>query len=298
MSVTPAARPVTPYPSTRVVTFNLCASPDRMAARLADAAEQLEARSPDIVCLQEVTFPADGGPSTAELLADALGLQVAAVAPSPVPTAAGNRTGTAILSRYPVLDGGPLPLHAGLPRPHGWTATWAQLASASGRTITALSAHLTWGDRCGPVRLEEAAVLDEAAATLTQPGGFAVLGMDANSTPDSAPIRYLTGADVVDGRSAFWVDAWTAAGDGSAGATTGPENELAAATARRVGLEFPELLPARRIDYLMTRGWRYACPGAAVACRLLCTTPSGPDDVVASDHYALETDLLDPALPD
>jgi hypothetical protein len=60
-----------------------------------------------------------------------------------------------------------------------------------------------------------------------------------------------------------------------------------------VGIEFPELLPDRRIDYVWTYGWAYGRPGCPVAMQrsFTDTTRYG---YPASDHYGLTVDFWVP----
>lgn len=151
--------------------------------------------------------------------------------------------------------------------------------------------HLHWGGFGEGQRLAGARAIE---AVCHNAGGeemnVHILGGDFNATPESATMRYLAGLDVDGaGDSTLWVDAWSRAGSGGcavvAGCTSCPDLPRAAQTAKEVGIPRSDLLPHRRIDYLLTRGWAYGKPGTALECTILGFEQN------LSDHHGLRARL-------
>lgn len=278
-------------PSVRILTLNLDMNPARLADRLPAAAQMLTEQAPDVVLLQEIAQPAVGH-SAAEELALLTGLPLVAAAWH-APMARGVN-GVAVLSRLPCVGTAALDL----PDPdYAKRAIAAHLTSPSGRALLAVSAHLSWGGDREPARLRQAQLLDawtaDLTAGVTDTQTVTVLGGDFNATADSDTHRFLTGQHAADGAGAYWVDAWCSSGAGD-GHTSTPSNEWVAATAALVGITRPDLLPARRIDHVLVRGWMHGRPGCPLRSHIAGDVPCGPAHVLPSDHYALVTDLWDP----
>jgi len=249
--------------------------------RLASVANALINARCDVVTIQEAWefAPAD--------LAAQLGMRVAAAAPFETPT--GEVLYNAILTRHPVLETGTVTLTGkGDPR----SAAMALIGTPGGRLWRLITTHLTWGSFAEGERLAQARQLDRYAARHESPEMATVLTGDFNATPQSATLRYLTGLDADPlGRSTYWADAWTAGiGDGI---TSDPQNPHAATTAAHVGITRPELVPSRRIDFILTRGYAHGRPGSPLAAANIGqhATP-----IVPSDHYGVIADLWNPAV--
>jgi hypothetical protein len=91
----------------------------------------------------------------------------------------------------------------------------------------------------------------------------------------------------------FWTEAFAVVGNPAEADTVAAGNHWAQQTARGVGIELPEMLPDRRIDYVWTFGWAYGRPGCPVAMQrsFTDTTRYG---YPASDHYGLTVDFWTP----
>jgi len=276
----------------RVLTLNINCDTRGLAERLAAAAADITAAAPDVVCLQEVLFP-DDGPDTAAQLSALCGLAVVARARHDLHSR-GFVNGLAVLSALP---GGAR--HAlVLPDTQDYVrrALAVELTAPSGRPLVVATAHLAWGGHRAPQRLAEASRIDAWCAELgVGPGVVTVLTGDFNASPDSCAVRFLTGREGAGGRGTYWVDAWEACGQGP-GITSTPANPWVAATARFVGITEPSMIPARRQDYILVRGWAHGVPGTPLAARLCANAPNGPGNVYASDHYGVIADLWDPPL--
>jgi endonuclease/exonuclease/phosphatase family metal-dependent hydrolase len=125
---------------------------------------------------------------------------------------------------------------------------------------------------------------------------LAILTGDFNTLPGSDTNRYLNGLGAgANGGYTFWTEAFALAGNPEEATTVSAGNHWAQLTARSVGIEFPEMLPDRRIDYVWTYGWAYGRPGCPVAMQrsFTDTTRYG---YPASDHYGLTVDFWTPPI--
>ena len=183
------------------------------------------------------------------------------------------------------------------PRPVVIPAMLAGIDHPSGRRLVVVSAHLAWGSFAEPVRLHQAETLARRLDDLTGFGSgrtdpIGVIGMDANTLPASATIRFLTGLDPLGPYATLFVDTFAVAGSGP-GTTSTPHNPYSARTAAVVGILRADLLPDRRIDFLLARGYVYGRPGFPLASGLL-----GDAAVLTpSDHYGVWSDLWMPPVP-
>jgi endonuclease/exonuclease/phosphatase family metal-dependent hydrolase len=183
------------------------------------------------------------------------------------------------------------------PRPIVIPAMLAGIDHPSGRRLVVVSAHLAWGALAEPVRLRQAETIARRLDDLSGFGSgsadpLGIVGMDANTLPASATIRFLTGLDPLGSYATLFVDTFAVAGSG-AGATSTSHNPYAARTAAQVGILRADLLPDRRIDYLLARGYVHGRPGFPLASGLL-----GADAAFTpSDHYGVWSDLWLPPVP-
>lgn len=269
--------------SIRILTWNVLHNDVDRAARSQTIAESIRNSAPDIVCLQEAW------PDLPAVLASETGMRHV------VSKAYSNGMLVSLLSKLPqdpnaVVESIDLPGwdHAGNRR----AAVSATFISPSSRRWRVTSTHLAWGSDAEGVRLEQLEYLDEMseAAQRRSPQAVHVLCGDLNALPEGRAMRFMSGFDIGrEGRGTQWVDAWATAGDGGDGATSDPQLERAQISARSVGIQRLDLLPRRRIDFVLVRGYAYGRPG----CPLTCSVLSGAD---ASDHHGIVADLWDPGM--
>lgn len=262
----------------RICTVNLDHFDDDRRGRLELAAAEIRRHRSQVVLLQEVSplEATDTTTDTATVLAERLDMNVA------VRSANGN----AVLSALPAE-------HAEVVDLGDADAATVVLDTGCHRFLV-VSTHLAWGTGKEHTRLQQAMRLDDWIAVhapldpqrADTPALYAVLGGDLNSEPDSATLRWLHGREVHDGRSTLWVDAWRA-GSG-AGYTSTPENPYAGRTAALVGITRPDLLPARRIDHLLSRGFAHGRVAAPLRAELL-GRGSGR---AFGDHYGVAATFL------
>lgn len=216
-----------------VLTFNIHGAVDkRNRYDLRRVAEEIAAWDVDVVLVQEIHRfrPLSGFDQQPTELAERLGMEVAFgqnfSRRAKVEGYPRRRTGTAILSRYPILDhrNTPLPNRAGLEQRGLLRAT----LDVGGREVDVYGTHLQPGGV--GIRSEQVAAIRQVIET-RDPGGRRpfLLGGDFNSEPDSPPMRLAT---------AFATDPWPQVGVG-VGETVRPRQ------------------PRARVDYvLLGPRWR------------------------------------------
>jgi endonuclease/exonuclease/phosphatase family metal-dependent hydrolase len=262
----------------RVVTWNVWGRHGPWEKRQPALVETLRGTRADVVTLQEA-WGVPGGDDQAALLAEGLGMvSVSALGE----TQDGSLSGTAILSRWPLLRTARQQI--ALP---GARDRWAQLVvvDSPAGPLTVVTVHLAARHDDSALRQEQATVvLRFVAAERTEPIPALLTG-DLNAEPDSDEVRRLVGLTAAPARNAVFSDAWTAAGDGP-GHTWHHANPYAA--------EQP--WPNRRLDYVLygqspqgddaPEEMPYYRP---VRTWLIGTEPI--DGVQPSDHYGVASDL-------
>jgi endonuclease/exonuclease/phosphatase family metal-dependent hydrolase len=183
----------------RVVSFNT----HRSFGGIATVAQEIRALDPDIVLLQEIDrfHGRTGGIDQVAYFAEALGMEGAF---SPNVVQGNGQYGTAILSRFEIVDSGrfPLPNSAG-GEPRG--LQWAGL-EVGGQEVRVYNTHLQ--NKLVGLREAQARHVAGILAGEEQP---TILGGDMNATANTPTLGPLL---------AQLVDAWPVAGSGPEG--TGP----------------------------------------------------------------------------
>lgn len=308
--VSSVAARANPAPGTlTVTTFNVLHTDQDRTSRALTAAAGLNAAAPDLALLQELPFEHDHSSAYLDTLTAATGLSVAQASPltAPRPRTPG-RSGLGILHGPALVleEAGVLPPVPGLedylPVPQGSWAVFAeasadssvQVSSAPGRVVAAVNLHGIWGGDRAHEReqqmLHAVRWAERLRQRLADREPLLVLGGDLNAVPDSSVIRYLHGLQPLGTEGTYWVDAWAHAGDGTAGHTTSAASAWFLETARAVGIQRPEDVPPRRIDYLFVRDWVYGRRGQPLDTRV-DLTGTGHDGRHASDHFAVTTVL-------
>lgn len=175
--------------------------------------------------------------------------------------------------------------------------------------ITALSSHLAWGtfgvERMKQVTAVDSWVretLDVTFSDYGKPERPIIWGGDFNALPNDACMRWLRGETVLceheqdmykvhaDGRDIRRYTLWTdtiMSVLGEHPTTSDPRNKLSLKAAQIVGMEHPEILPSRCIDYLLVNDYPWGHPGAPLAGGVWGDIPGWEP----SDHYGLWAEL-------
>ena len=273
----------------RAATLNLWGEQAPLDRRLALCCEGLRALQPDVIALQEVRQVPGSVPNTAQTLADAL--QLGCVFQKTVAWGGGDE-GLALLSRFPIVASG----HVPLPHPMPDLADerillWAIVDSGAGPVLIG-STHLTYRMTHGIQREDQVLAIDQAVRELSaqhKPGVTVLMG-DFNAAPDTDEMRFLRGQHTLGGRRTFYQDAFLcqdADGDLShrqpgAGATWARRNPAIHK------LRFLEM--DRRIDYIYVGQASRDGRGLVHRCQVVLDQ-ADPDGVFPSDHFAVMADI-------
>lgn len=260
----------------RIATWNLWwRFGDNWEARHEAIAVTLAKLEADIVCCQEIWAERDG-PSQADLLGDALGMNVAH---HPRFGRRGLSFSNAILSRASIIESSSHSLAVGDQSGHR-TAVVARIARGVGE-MTVICTHLEHRFHLSEIRQGQVATLCELAASHHDPESFPiVMAGDFNAVPTSEEIRLLTGERPPPVPELVWSDAWAQAGDGPGFTWSGQNPYLHQA-----------MWPNRRIDYVFVSTPRPVPQGNITNIGLIGTESVA--GVVPSDHYGLVVDLVD-----
>lgn len=276
-----------------VLTLNMLHKEYMLEDRVQRIAQKIIDLNLDIVVLQEVPCDKHGVSTVLESLTAATGLTVAAFNHHFIHK--NYDSGSAILSRFPVIEGGKTlaPDDEGA---HHYDSAYAVLDTPA-RPVIVFSIHSAWGGANEVYRERQVVFLDKQAQELetkySEREPFTILGGDMNAESENNCIRFLTGKGSLNTSGTLWVDSWKYLHPSDAGYTVVPANKLATKTALEVGILRPELLPSRRIDYLMVRGWVYGKAGCPLTSRLELQEED-VNGYTASDHFGILTTLWNP----
>lgn len=301
----------------KIQTLNLWHHHVEYQYRLKTLIRRINLDTPDVLFLQEVTFPANGL-NSAEIIAQGTGLKVVSSHMQPNPARNdGVNTGNAILSRLPLRtpvrshgesagyvydpleSSGFAPLLPNFQRTVNSSAVYAMLKTPQGNDVLVITAHLSWGVFNEYQRLQEAIDINNLARSLTknEPNTLVVFGGSMNATPDSDSIRFMTGKMAVENSENYWIDCWDYCNPNEEGGETQtPRNRWSKYMAEINGTYDSNKLPKRRIDYIFVRDWVFGQTGSPLTAKVAFAEPLGHGayaDATVSDHYGVETILYD-----
>ena len=263
----------------------------------------LDELEPDVVCMEEAAESANV-PNTAAWLAEhAAGTWNHVFGGAGFDDPAYDQTlrwGPAVLSRWPIdaHQRFSLPLAAD-PYPMLQAAPWTLLhARTAGLDVFAV--HLAAAPSDGLHRRVQVLAIDEHIRGIRgerdaqpPPGGRRsgmppILCGDFNAEPDSDEIRFLCGLTSLDGRVAFFQDAWRIAGDGGPGLTQDWRTHPIAAALN---------VHRKRIDYVFVGDpfRRIGHAGRVLSARVVCDEPR--TGIQASDHMGVCVEVSWPDRP-
>jgi endonuclease/exonuclease/phosphatase family metal-dependent hydrolase len=258
--------------SCRVATWNVWGRYGDWSARLEGISSELRLRDPDVVCLAEAWETADDAQT--DKVGAALGL---AHRISLCSFELDDwRSGIGICSRWPIAR------HESRSLPGGGDALGtAVLAVIDGPRglVQVIAVMLDFPLSGSGVRQRQVRELLDFVSETTSRRYVTVICGDFNASPDADEIRALTGRTEPPVPGMVFYDAWEVAGDGGPGITWSNDNPLAA-----VGL-----MPARRVDYVLSAWPRKGGIGHPIACERLGVRPA--EDPQLSDHYGVVADL-------
>ncbi|HZU12605.1 MAG TPA: endonuclease/exonuclease/phosphatase family protein [Chloroflexota bacterium] len=251
----------------RVMTFNIWNYTPPWPLRRQLIADVITRHDPDVVAIQESRrdFRQAGGVSQADQIAALTGYHAtSAVAQVYVPLFRVDE-GLALLTRIPPSEVKVCPLTL-LPHERhdeNHRIVLGAVVEAAGRPIHVFNTHFSLSARA---RLQNAQEAHRFVDEVSGPEPAVLMG-DLNDLPASLPLRFLTGAEDVEGVRGSLTDCWHEAhGEGP-------------------GYTYPSSGPVRRIDYILAR---HAGPGPIQAQLAGCHPRDG---VYPSDHLAVVVDL-------
>lgn len=283
----------------RISTLNALNNPERLDERIEFLSEEINVLNPDILCLQEVIFDdVDGSSASLDTIADKTNLKVSN---SLLQTTSrkGVHSGIAILSSMETVKTGTFHLYNNDLGVTNKNAMYSIFMHPNGSAIIAITAHLHWGGDQEYGRLIQLSAINRKAKELFEDykhlNPIIVLGGDFNAVPTGDAIRFMTGKGVgIANDGAYWIDAWELLGNADNEYTSLPLDYWNQKTALANGIVIPELLPKRRIDYLLSFGWTYGSHGSPLTFAHCFGNPS-PAGLPISDHIGLTADYwVDP----
>lgn len=260
----------------RVMTLNIWNTDGPWRSRREEIVAWVDRLAPDVVLLQEVLEDGEGR-NQAAWLADRCAGEWSMAFGGAGEIGVG-RFGNAILSRWPVDDVAVCDL------PYEPREDDIERVVVHARTggLDVFCTHLNWRFDDGYVRERQVGVLTDFVTERRDPTGAMppIVGGDFNADPDSEEVRFLCGLVSMDGRSAYFQDAWRVARGAEPGWTWDNRNPYAAADRE----------PDRRIDYVFV-GWRPRPkgPGRVEAARIVCDRAL--TGTFASDHFGLLVEI-------
>lgn len=157
------------------------------------------------------------------------------------------------------------------------------------KDIVLFNVHFPWGSAAEHSRLMSAVHLSLLASE-QNPDHLVVMGGDLNAVPESSTVRYLRGLDAYNTESVYWTDLWLGSQPPATARKTGGWAED---IAHHVGCEYPERMPNRTVDYLMTYGWNHGRRGDIEYVGLFGSEPDIlPNGYSLSDHHGVTARVL------
>jgi len=158
-------------------------------------------------------------------------------------------------------------------------------------TFLVISTHFTWGTGKEQLRLENAYILNkfiEQKAPLDANKSknviYTILAGDLNAEPDHKTIRYLTGKDTYRKSSTQFTDPFAYCKENF---TSSNKNKFFIRTAKENNFLYPELIPDRRIDYILLRGFAHGRVGAGYD-----PITHNKEPYIYSDHYPISIKVI------
>ena len=255
-------------------------------ARIRLINQELRRLSPDLVVFQEVVF--DDEINQLEALLDETGLHGSHqrdVLQTEMPYA-GKYGGSAIATRWPhqvveILDSR---MAGAMDVP--WCTLAATLSIPDEGPLLLIGTTGPWRPEQEYAREQFALALSDLDARHRQSLPTIIAG-DFNASTEAASVRFLCGKQSLAGRSAFYHDAWSVAGDGPGYTWTTDNPNGKAEIEKALGQQVHHA----RIDRILV-GSRSNHPDAAAFIRSVTLTFDAPiDGVWVSDHFGVMADI-------
>ncbi len=286
---------ITPDEKFRIGSLNILNNADGLEERMIALAKHLKHKNFDALCLQEVLGDSEDTFDSITFLKRELGFPFS-FAPEPVSVAGSPLSGNAILSKHKFVNSFALNTEVeGASRESIPVAV--SVVNVNGRDIHILSAHLAWGGPNEWVRLRQAELVSAYAAGVFSENNIILLMGDLNTPSDSSTLRFLNGLQEGSSNKSgtLWVDAWKMFGNSDNEVTSDPDTVWGKNTAFNFRkLAFSEIMPKRRIDFLLSYEWCYGRHGSPL--NFMRFADQAIDGVEISDHFGVSSDIYVPKL--
>ncbi|MEE9414427.1 MAG: endonuclease/exonuclease/phosphatase family protein [Acidimicrobiales bacterium] len=279
----------------RIVTLNAASLIEPgWADRRHEQVAWIDSLDPDIVCLQEI-WESPGNQNTAEWITEHTSNEWHTVFGGfPLPESFWPDStllfGSAILSRWPIesheLIALPVDENPAVADKPAFTMS-LELLHARTNGIDVFSTHLAPPPEQAYHRVAQVQFIDDVIRQRASAGSPLppILCGDFNAEPLSDEIRFLSSLATIDGRSTYFQDAWTVAGDGKGLTWDGRTNEIAASMH----------LPSKRLDYIFV-GDPWGRPeGAGLVISTKLAFHEQLTGCHASDHFGLVAEIRWPS---
>jgi endonuclease/exonuclease/phosphatase family metal-dependent hydrolase len=265
----------------RIVTINFWGNQPPFDRRVELGFRQLARLGPDVIAMQEVQAPPGGNRTSADLIAEGLGMHciygmsLQWDAGDWGPGTPAGEEGLAILSRHPVVEQRLTRLPQERPLEKRILLS-AHIQTPAG-PVWVHTTHLHYRLEDGVAREAQVFACDEVLRELASETPQILCG-DFNAPPDSDEIRFLRGLHSLGGRRTHYQDAWQRAHPGDAGITWSSENELTRPL-RSLDID-------RRIDYVFVTSRRRDGRGTVHRAEVVLDERDDTG-ICASDHYGV-----------
>jgi endonuclease/exonuclease/phosphatase family metal-dependent hydrolase len=139
---------------------------------------------------------------------------------------------------------------------------------------------LTWELENGYIREGQVLAISESIQSKVGPDDFPpLIAGDLNAVPYSTEIRFFRGLHALEGKSAYFRDAWEFGGGEGPGLTWSRRNPYIP----------PWLAPDRRIDYIFAGPPKRDGIGEILSCQVICDIPR--DGIWPSDHFGVFAEI-------
>jgi endonuclease/exonuclease/phosphatase family metal-dependent hydrolase len=247
---------------------------------------ELRRLAPDLIAFEEVIQTSELNQLDQLLIGTGLhGTHQVEVMPSTPPWVE-HYGGSAVATRWPHRVAEVLDLRLSDAQDVPWATLAVSVPIPNVGELLFVSASTSWRLEAESARERQAVALSDLDARHRGELPTIIAG-DFNATPEASSIRYLTGQQSINGRSAHYHDAWAVAGNGP-GYTWDIDNPNARSEMQAI-VRQPN--HRRRIDYVFVGSW-YAHPNAHCyieSAQLAFDEPI--DGVWASDHFGVLVDL-------
>jgi endonuclease/exonuclease/phosphatase family metal-dependent hydrolase len=261
----------------RVVTFNLMGTGEPLERRMELAARGLADLHVDAIALQEVCEHPGTLPNQAATLADRLGYRHVWA------RAKGGegelQEGLAVVSRHPILEHRTWPL----PSAEGGRIVEQVVFQSAAGPLLLFNTHLDHHPDNGVMRERQVVALTEIVRAQVRELPAIITG-DFNATPEHDEIRFLRGRHTLDGRRAYFHDAYARVHpiESAAGETWAKKNPL---TRRWRWLEND-----RRLDFIFISAIESTGRGEVRTGRVVLDQPDD-EGQYPSDHFGVLADI-------